>query len=263
MKTSFALLSLASLALASSDGHKLNRRQHHSIARMRDVEDATDLYARGGNSKWTFYNTETGNQGACGGFRTNNQFVVARAQVDFQKSDCGKTITLQYEGKSAEAVIWDICPECPSNGLDLSKGLFNHFAAESIGVIYGTWNFGSGGGAPADPKPTTTTTAAPKPTTTSKPAESSTTTTSTTTEKPKPTTEKPKPTTTSAPPQTTTTTSAQKAATTSKSSKSEKPSSTSSANLAAVTSDSLNIIGTECNLTVEKGEMVVKCKKFN
>ncbi|KAF6756906.1 hypothetical protein DFP72DRAFT_892675 [Ephemerocybe angulata] len=262
MKTSFALLSLASLALASSDGHKLNRRQHHSIARMRDVEDATDLYARGGNSRWTFYNTETGNEGACGGFRTNNQFVVARAQVDFQKSDCGKTISLQYEGKTAEAVIWDICPECPSNGLDLSKGLFTHFASESIGVLYGTWNFGSGGGAPADPKPTTTTTAAPKPTT-SKPAESSTTATTTTTEKPKPTTEKPKPTTTSAPPQTTTTASAQKTTTTSKSSKSEKPSSTSSANLAAVTSDSLNIIGTECNLTVENGEMVVKCKKFN
>lgn len=36
------------------------------------------------------------------------------------------------------------CPGCPYGGLDFSQGLFDYFAPESAGVIYGRWEFGSG-----------------------------------------------------------------------------------------------------------------------
>lgn len=42
------------------------------------------------------------------------------------------------------------CPGCPFGGLDLSQGLFDYFAPESAGVIYGHWEYGSGPSSRAD-----------------------------------------------------------------------------------------------------------------
>ena len=36
------------------------------------------------------------------------------------------------------------CPGCPYGGLDMSRGLFDFFAPESQGVLYGTWSFDDG-----------------------------------------------------------------------------------------------------------------------
>ncbi|KAF6756905.1 hypothetical protein DFP72DRAFT_1066284 [Ephemerocybe angulata] len=197
IKTSLALLTFVTLALASSSDMKLVRRQHSTIAHKRDTSAGTELSAReDGNSRWTWYNTETGHEGACGGLKLNTDFVVARAQVDFKQSDCGKSITLEWQGKSAQAVIWDICPGCPSNALDLSKGLFTHFASEDVGIINGNWKFNDGSSPP-------------------------TPSTSTTSEAPKP---------------------------------------TASVDTPAATPSLPNITGTECNLAIENGEMVFKCK---
>ncbi|KAG2351349.1 hypothetical protein BDR07DRAFT_1445077, partial [Suillus spraguei] len=44
-------------------------------------------------------------------------------------------------GKTAQATIMDKCMGCPYGGLDLSTGLFNYFASESAGVLYGSWSF--------------------------------------------------------------------------------------------------------------------------
>lgn len=80
---------------------------------------------------------------------------------------------MSYNGKSTVATITDQCPGCPYGGLDLSRGLFNFFASEADGVIYGTWNFLDGSSNPA----TTTTETPPSPTTTSTtPTPTSTTT---------------------------------------------------------------------------------------
>ncbi|KAG6813630.1 hypothetical protein H0H92_009248, partial [Tricholoma furcatifolium] len=90
---------------------------------------------------------------------------------------CFKTITMTYNGISAQATIMDECPGCPYGGLDLSRGLFSHFAAESIGVLYGEWYFNDG----SDSTPTTTkttykTTSTWKPSTTWTPTSTSTST---------------------------------------------------------------------------------------
>lgn len=54
------------------------------------------------------------------------------------------------------------CPGCPYGGLDLSRGLFDFFASEDLGVVTGSWSFDDGGDGGNDggqnnpPKPTAT-----------------------------------------------------------------------------------------------------------
>lgn len=182
LTTALCAISLANVGgvLAVGAGHGLaHRRQHHSIARASFDEggnSTTSLEPRAGDSKWSWYDTEeSGNAGACGKHMKNYEFVVARAQVDFQQSDCFKTITLEFEGRTVQAQIMDICPVCPPRGLDLSKGLFKHIAPNGDGIVYGNWWFG--GGAPKPPKPTTTKKPEPTTTTTKKPTSTTTTTT--------------------------------------------------------------------------------------
>ncbi|KIJ68418.1 hypothetical protein HYDPIDRAFT_24700 [Hydnomerulius pinastri MD-312] len=48
------------------------------------------------------------------------------------------------------------CPTCDYGGLDLSQGLFQHFAPTSVGELYGNWYYGSASPTPTPPPPTTT-----------------------------------------------------------------------------------------------------------
>lgn len=87
---------------------------------------------------------------------------------------------MTYNGKSTSATIMDECPGCPYGGLDLSRGLFNFFASESEGVLYGTWNFAGD----SQPPPATTTSTTPAwtpPTTTQETPSTSSTPTPTST----------------------------------------------------------------------------------
>jgi predicted RNA-binding Zn-ribbon protein involved in translation (DUF1610 family) len=42
--------------------------------------------------------------------------------------NCGRSITISYGGKTAQATIMDQCPSCGYGDLDLSRSLFNHFS---------------------------------------------------------------------------------------------------------------------------------------
>ncbi|KAJ6547382.1 hypothetical protein B0H19DRAFT_1165314 [Mycena capillaripes] len=50
-------------------------------------------------------------------------------------------IEITYNGNTAQAQVVDECPGCPWGALDFSRGLFDHFASEDKGVIYGSWVF--------------------------------------------------------------------------------------------------------------------------
>lgn len=54
------------------------------------------------------------------------------------------------------------CPGCPYGGLDLSRGLFQHFASEDVGIVYGEWEFtdssANGGAAASTAKAASTST---------------------------------------------------------------------------------------------------------
>ncbi|KIK06513.1 hypothetical protein K443DRAFT_2991 [Laccaria amethystina LaAM-08-1] len=205
MILNFSLFSLAAVAsailgvCAKPHGAHLNR--HQGIAKR--ATGNVQLHKRFSGARWTFYDVGLG---ACGKNNVASDFIVALNSAQFGSGypgpNCFKIITMSYGGKTTTATIMDECPGCPYGGLDLSTGLFQFFAPESVGVIYAEWSFGSGVDnntpAAAEVKPTSTWT--PEPTTTWKPEP-------TTTWTPEPTTTwKPEPTTTWNPPATPTTT---------------------------------------------------------
>ncbi|KAF9553808.1 hypothetical protein CPC08DRAFT_713430 [Agrocybe pediades] len=141
----------------------------HGLAHRSTGEVHHRLAKRYSNTRWTFYDVGLG---ACGIVNVPSDFIVALNGQQFGSGypgpNCFKQIKLSYGGKTAVATITDMCPGCPYGGLDLSRGLFKHFASEDLGVLSGEWSFVDGSGGSSDPKPTTTTkTAVVKPTTTS------------------------------------------------------------------------------------------------
>ncbi|KAF4615363.1 hypothetical protein D9613_003263 [Agrocybe pediades] len=141
----------------------------HGLAHRSTGEVHHRLAKRYSNTRWTFYDVGLG---ACGIVNVPSDFIVALNGQQFGSGypgpNCFKQIKLSYGGKTAVATITDMCPGCPYGGLDLSRGLFKHFASEDLGVLSGEWSFVDGSGGSSDPKPTTTTKAAVvKPTTTS------------------------------------------------------------------------------------------------
>ncbi|KAK7043643.1 hypothetical protein VNI00_008254 [Paramarasmius palmivorus] len=176
--------------------------------------NAQHLDKRFDNTRFTFYDAGLG---ACGKTNSNSDWIVAlNAEQWNGGSNCWKMITINYGGKTAVAQITDLCPSCSYGALDLSRGLFDHFANEDLGVIYGQWWFNQGGNSDsgngnnadhdqqAEPtktteqqqqQPTTTAAPPPPPTTTSSPPPPPPTTTSTTSTS---TSTPPPPTTTSA-----------------------------------------------------------------
>ncbi|KAF6746280.1 hypothetical protein DFP72DRAFT_1175660 [Ephemerocybe angulata] len=126
-----------------------------SILRHKHASNNSALQVRGANSKWSWYDTETGNPGLCGEYIKNSDFVVARSASDFSNSDCFKTVTLSYKGRTAQAVIKDVCSGCPPNGLDLSKGLYRFIAPDADDILWdGDWWFGGEKPGPTSSKET-------------------------------------------------------------------------------------------------------------
>ncbi|KAJ7599033.1 hypothetical protein C8J56DRAFT_849037 [Mycena floridula] len=188
-----SLLSLLFLAIATvSNAEHQQRVNHDSLARRIASNSTLTNLKRGGGNKFSWYDAGLG---ACGGTNTASDFIVALSAQNWDGgSHCYKEITIQYNGRSAQAQIVDECMGCPYDGLDFSRGLFNYFVSpdtpENVGIIYGSWDYGSGGGGgggsgggsgnsgdsgDSQPVKKTTTTKQPEPTTTKH------TTTSTTT----------------------------------------------------------------------------------
>ncbi|KAJ6455748.1 expansin family protein [Mycena sanguinolenta] len=173
MWSALALLPLAlPLALAvhnpSSNHRELAKRARGDLLEKRAFT----------NTRWTFY---TPGLGACGGYNSGSDFIVALNQDTFGYSSpsqyCYKKISMSYGGKTTTATIVDSCPGCPPGGLDLSPDLFSFFASQDLGVIQGTWSFEDG----SDDDDTTTTTQKKTTTTTHHTTTSTTTHTTPTT----------------------------------------------------------------------------------
>ncbi|KAG6919982.1 hypothetical protein DXG01_013331 [Tephrocybe rancida] len=232
MRFGAALLSLVlPLAALAHPPHGEGHAARHQQLAKRAAGDV-ELHKRFSGARWTFYDVGLG---ACGKFDVASNFIVALNSAQYGGGypgpNCFKTITMTYNGKTTTATIKDECPGCPYGGLDLSRGLFQFFASEDKGVLYGEWHFNDGSDAP-DPQPTTT----KKTTTWWKP--DPTTTKKTSTWKPEPTsTWKPEPTTTWKPETTSSKpeSSTHSTSTSSKESTSSKPSSTSSESKATPT----------------------------
>ncbi|TFK42952.1 RlpA-like double-psi beta-barrel-protein domain-containing protein-containing protein [Crucibulum laeve] len=217
-------LSLIGVVSANVHGSERSTRKRHigrapnpiSLTERNITLNARDfsLEKRFDGSKFSFYDAGLG---ACGKTNSASDFIVALNIPQWDGgSHCFDTITISYKGKSTQAQIVDQCPGCPFGGLDFSRGLFDFFASESEGIIFGSWNFG-GSSAP----PATTTKAAP-PKTTEKP-------TSTWTPEPTTTSTKKAATTSSTPPPTTSSSSSSASQSSAASSEAHSASSTQSA----------------------------------
>ncbi|KAH0835628.1 RlpA-like double-psi beta-barrel-protein domain-containing protein-containing protein [Lanmaoa asiatica] len=94
------------------------------------------------NSRFTFYDVGLG---ACGVWNKPGDMIVALNVEQFGPGYpgqyCFKPITISYNGQTIQATITDKCMGCPWGGLDFSRGLFDTFAAEAQGVLYGEWWF--------------------------------------------------------------------------------------------------------------------------
>ncbi|KAL5519667.1 hypothetical protein ACEPAH_1350 [Sanghuangporus vaninii] len=100
-----------------------------------------DLKKRVDASRITWYDVSAGTT-ACGGTYSNSDAVVALSSSDFASgANCGKQISLTVNGQTVGATVADLCPGCPSGGLDLSEGLFSQVGSVDAGVLSGSWEF--------------------------------------------------------------------------------------------------------------------------
>jgi len=152
--------------------HGPSARRHNELANRIVVNSTLDKRSACTNARATFFAVGLG---ACGKWSNPSDFMVALNTPmyggGFPGPQCFKTITIQANGKTAQATILDECPGCPWCGLDMSEGLFQYFAPLSDGVFEMTWSYDDGGDAPAPapspsykPQPTSTWTP-PAPTT--------------------------------------------------------------------------------------------------
>lgn len=156
------------VVLASpGNGHReVLLRRHNGISLFANdagdhVASSENLHKRFSSTRFTFYKTGLG---ACGGVNNDNDFIVAMNHAQFDSGNwCGKTITVEYNGKSTQATVVDRCEECPFGALDFSPGLFNFFASAGAGIIYGSWTDGAPPPPPPPPPPPAPSTTKPPP----------------------------------------------------------------------------------------------------
>ncbi|KAK0238307.1 RlpA-like double-psi beta-barrel-protein domain-containing protein-containing protein [Armillaria nabsnona] len=89
----------------------------------------------------TYYNPN-GGLGACGTPLQNSDYIVALSTTQYAKgANCGKLIRVSYKGRSVDVTIRDLCPGCPSGGIDLSPSAFKQLAGLDVGRIQVTWEY--------------------------------------------------------------------------------------------------------------------------
>lgn len=52
-------------------------------------------------------------------------------------NDCGKTVTIEYGGKTATATVVDKCMGCDASSIDMSRHLFGELADLGAGRLTG------------------------------------------------------------------------------------------------------------------------------
>ncbi|KAJ6504937.1 RlpA-like double-psi beta-barrel-protein domain-containing protein-containing protein [Mycena vulgaris] len=92
----------------------------------------------------TFYDPN-GQPGACGSPLQNGDFIVALGMGHWDGgSHCGQTVNVQYQGRTIQVSVQDLCPGCQgANGIDLSEGAMAALDSNYIndGVISVVWSF--------------------------------------------------------------------------------------------------------------------------
>lgn len=85
--------------------------------------------------------TDPSSPGACGVTDDGEtEFVLALPHGLMSLSDCGKSVRIQYSGKSKVGYVGDKCTGCTDQSIDLSRELFQEFSSLEAGRLSGaTW----------------------------------------------------------------------------------------------------------------------------
>ncbi|KAI0201982.1 RlpA-like double-psi beta-barrel-protein domain-containing protein-containing protein [Astrocystis sublimbata] len=78
--------------------------------------------------------------GACGETSTDSEAVVALSPSEYN-GNCGKTIAIHKDGKTAKAKVVDKCPGCASGAIDVSSTVFSSLVDPSVGRTTVSWSF--------------------------------------------------------------------------------------------------------------------------
>ncbi|KAI1779068.1 RlpA-like double-psi beta-barrel-protein domain-containing protein-containing protein [Hypoxylon cercidicola] len=80
--------------------------------------------------------------GSCGETDTEADKVVAMSPAQFSTVPdlCGKTITIEMDGKNTTAKVVDKCPSCDANSIDVSPSVFQDLASLDIGRAKINWS---------------------------------------------------------------------------------------------------------------------------
>ncbi|KAI0535417.1 RlpA-like double-psi beta-barrel-protein domain-containing protein-containing protein [Xylaria digitata] len=78
--------------------------------------------------------------GACGETNSDSENVVAMSPSEYE-GNCGKTITITKDGKTATAKVVDKCPSCASGAIDVSSTVFQSLVDLSVGRTTVSWSF--------------------------------------------------------------------------------------------------------------------------
>ncbi|KAF7368079.1 Barwin-like endoglucanase [Mycena sanguinolenta] len=146
MKLVSNILFASLLALVAAAPGTLNTSGASLMLRNQTVDEASSAdvtadAAAAHQGRVTFY-TPNGGVGACGHPIKTSAHAVALASAQYDGgAHCGKKIKVQYNGKSVIANVVDLCPGCPSEGLDLTRGAFKKLAKPAVGVIEANWHF--------------------------------------------------------------------------------------------------------------------------
>ncbi|CAJ2503327.1 Uu.00g107210.m01.CDS01 [Anthostomella pinea] len=76
--------------------------------------------------------------GACGETNSDSEHVVALSVADYD-GNCGKTIQINKDGKTASALVADKCMGCAAGSIDVSSTVFESLADLSEGRVKVTW----------------------------------------------------------------------------------------------------------------------------
>ncbi|OQE21159.1 hypothetical protein PENSTE_c012G03423 [Penicillium steckii] len=86
----------------------------------------------------TFYDTATSASAPSSCGTTNDgesEFVLALPVGIMKDNDCGKSVTIEYNGVKQTGTVVDKCMGCDDSSIDLSKHLFEAFASFSEGRL--------------------------------------------------------------------------------------------------------------------------------
>ena len=88
----------------------------------------------------TYYDTATlsTNPSSCGTTNDGSTENVLALPVGIMKDgDCGKTVTITYNGQTATGTVVDKCMGCDDSSIDLSRHLFGQLASMDAGRVSG------------------------------------------------------------------------------------------------------------------------------